>query len=91
MTLKQLIKKRDLAKEEFEFLNEKVKRLTLEGYRAIFYGDEYSYGGWADYMFSKGVSRKEVKESAERAVACAPNGGHLEELYPDTPGPGRIS
>lgn len=70
----------------------KVKRGPVIGYRAICYGDEYDYGGYSDYIIGDKFwpTKEEAKAYAERCVESSDHGGRVEEIFKDTPKPGRI-
>jgi hypothetical protein len=91
MKIADLQKKRKKLKAEYDKIDKKIKRLTLIGYRAINYGDDYNYGGYQDYISEDYGSHKKAKSAADRSVENNTNGGHVEEIFPDTPSPGRIS
>ena len=62
---------------------EKKRRGPIIGYRAISYGDEYTYGHSSDYMienYPKGQAMLKAEERIDRSE----NGGYVQELYKDT-------
>lgn len=63
----------------------KIRRGPIVGYRAICYGDEYKYGGYADYIATDmGWTLEKCKEAAQFCVDRSENGGNVKELYKDT-------
>ena len=80
MTLKQLEEKKKELSKQLEKVEKEIRAKTLIGYRAILYGDEYSYGTYSEYLF-KEFARREAKAAAENLVRHAKNGGHVENVY----------
>lgn len=76
---------------------EKRRRGKVLGYRVIHNGDEYNYGSYSDYMIGDkrydGLTKKMIvldkKTAYQFAASCG--GSYVEEVYKDTPKPGRIN
>ena len=73
----------------FYEIQKEIHDLTRIGYRAICMGDEYDYGGYSDYLF-KDYGQEESLKRATECVEKSKNGGHVDDIYIDTPKPGRI-
>lgn len=73
----------------FYEIQKEIHDLTRIGYRAICMGDEYDYGGYSDYLFER-YGKEESLKRAKECVEKSANGGHVEDIYVDTPKPGKI-
>lgn len=92
MSLKELKKFTDEQLNNEVRRREKQRRGPVLGYRAIYYGDDYNYGSYSDYIIGKGSqwTKKYCFEKAQLALDNNSKCGHVEEIYKDTPKPGKI-
>ncbi len=71
-----------------------VRRGKILGYRATLYGDECTFGSYADYLIGKGPSKEYKEKCKQMAENClieyAKHGGSVDPIYKDTPTPKKI-
>ena len=97
MSLKELKKFSDEQLNNEVRRREKARRGKVLGYRVIHCGDDYNYGSYSDYMigdkkydsFTKKMIVLDKKTAYEFAVSSDSN--YVEEIYKNTPKPGRIN
>ncbi len=78
---------RELARRERQRLGKVL------GYRVTRYGDEYNYGGYADFRIGSRhcETKEQCRVAAERyKEEHADNGGDIQPIYKSTKKPGRI-
>jgi len=77
--VKALRRRLALLNKEAARISRKLQIIDTIGWRAVRYGDEYSYGGYVNYL-TKDHGREAKSKAEQRIVNYSENGGHVERI-----------